>query len=79
MIFRIKQNGAILTKHIVTLNNSDLLIKAEPELKTIQNINVATQTKWIQDNIQELRKSKRCYILNKVYDIQERIFFELEE
>lgn len=79
MIFRIKQNGAILTKHIVTLNNSDLLIKAEPELKNIENITVNTQTKWIQDNINELRKSKRCYILNKVYDIQNRIFFELEE
>lgn len=79
MLFRIKQNGAILTKHIIKVNNSDLLIKAEPELKNIENINVATQTKWIQDNINELRKSKREHILNKVYDIENRIFFELEE
>lgn len=79
MIFRIKQHGKILTKHEIKLNNSDLLIKAEPELKNIENITVNTQTKWIQDNIQELRKSKREHILNRVYDIQERIFFELEE
>ena len=79
MKFKIKKSGITIATHNITANNSDLLIKTEPELRTVQNINPEQQKQWINRNITEIRKLKREKKVNKVYDLNKQIFLELEE